>query len=169
LKALWTTILVALVGVVSLAQAPPGRRASAWEGIAIVVDRNNPVNNVSLAQLHEILFGDRRWWAHNRPITLVTLPRGSAERETVLRSMYKMDEANYEKFFFFEVYRGELQDGPTHLASAGEVKKFVSQKPGSLGYLRASDVDSSVKVLRIDGLLPDDDGYPLRLRTQKSK
>ena len=155
--------------MVSLAQAPPGRRTPAWEGIAIVVDRNNPVNNVSLAQLHEILFGERRWWTHDRPITLVSLPRGSAERATVLRSLYKMDEENYEKFFFFEIFRGELQNAPTNLASAGEVKRFISHKPGSLGYLRASDVDSSVKVLRIDGLLPDDDGYPLRLRTRKSK
>jgi ABC-type phosphate transport system substrate-binding protein len=169
LKVAWTTILVAVLGTALFAQTPAERRAPGWEGVAIVVDRHNPVNNISVTQLREMLFGDRLWWAHNRRITLVTLPRGSAERETVLRSMYKMDERSFEKFFFFGVYRGELANGPTTLASASEVKKFVSLKPGSLAYLRASDVDSSVKVLRIDGLLPDDDGYPLRLRTRKFK
>lgn len=132
-----------------------------------MVDRNSPVNNVSMTELREMFFGDRKWWSHNRPITLVTMARGSAERETVLRTIYRMDERAFENYFFFEVFRGELPNGPTNTFTARGVKKFISERPGSLGYLRVSEVDSSVKVLRIDGLLPDDDGYPLRLRIQR--
>jgi hypothetical protein len=47
-------------------------------------------------------------------------------------------------------------------------KKFVVSTP-STGYLRASDVDGSVKVVRVNGLLPGDDGYPLRLRARLTK
>jgi phosphate transport system substrate-binding protein len=169
LRTVWTTILVASLSVASCAQTTTRKRSPEWEGVAIVVDRNNPVSNVSLTQLREIFFGDRRWWTHERPITLLAMGSGSAERETVLRTVYKMDERTFEKYFFFEVYRGELPNGPTNLSTPGEVKKFISRKPGSLGYVRSSDVDSTVKVLRIDGLLPDDDGYPLRLRVRKSK
>jgi phosphate transport system substrate-binding protein len=169
LRTVWTTILVVVLGVASCAQSNARKHTPGWEGIAIVVDRNNPVNNVSLTELRELFFGDRRWWSHDRPITLVTMERGSAERKTVLRAIYKMNEKAFEKYFFFEVFRGELPDGPTELSTASDVKDFVSRKPGSVGYLRASDVDSSVKVLRIDGLLPDDDGYPLRLRVRKAK
>ena len=165
---MWTAILVALLSGVSCAQTA-GKRSPEWEGVAIVVDRNNPVTNVSLTQLRNMFFGDRRWWTHERPITLVTMASGSAERETVLRTVYRMDEKTFEKYFFFEVYRGELPNGPTSFSTPGDVKKFISSKPGSLGYRRSSDVDSTVKVLRVDGLLPDDDGYPLRLRMRKSK
>ena len=165
----WTTILVTLLSAASCAQTTVRKRSPEWEGVAIIVDRNNPVSNVSLTQLREIFFGDRRWWTHERPITLVTMANGSGERETVLRTVYKMDENTFEKYFFFEVYRGELLNSPTNLPTSGEVKKFISRKPGALGYVRSSDVDSTVKVLRIDGLLPDDDGYPLRLRMRKSK
>jgi len=45
----------------------------------------------------------------------------------------------------------------------------VGATPGAVGYLRASDVDNSVKVVRVNGLLPEDDGYPLRLRARPPK
>jgi hypothetical protein len=45
----------------------------------------------------------------------------------------------------------------------------VGTTPGAVGYLRASDVDDSVKVVRVNGLLPDDDGYPMRLRARLPK
>jgi len=166
LKPAWISILVVALAVVSGAQPRVGKRASAWESIAIVVNRNNPVNNVSLSQLQEMFFGDRRWWSHSQPITLLAMGRGSAERETVLRGIYKMDEKAYEKYFYFEVFRGELANAPTTIKKAKDVKRHVSRTAGALGYIRASDVDESVKVLRIDGLLPDDDGYPLRLRAR---
>jgi hypothetical protein len=38
-----------------------------------------------------------------------------------------------------------------------------------MGYLRASDVDDSVKVVRVNGLLPEEDGYPLRVRARQRK
>ena len=153
----------------SCAQTSVGKRTAGWEGIAIVVNRNNPVNNVSLSQLRDMFFGDRLWWSHDRPITLLAMGRGSAERETVLRGIYKMDEKAYEKYFFFAVYRGEMAKLPTTMKKAKNVKRLVSREPGALAYLRASDVDATVKVLRIDGLSPDDDGYPLRLPMRQAR
>lgn len=151
------------------AQNPARSRARVRDSIAIVVDRNNPLNSVSSTELKEIFFGDRRWWTHDRPITLVAMHPGSPERETVLRTVYGMDEKGYEEFFFFAMFRGDLFHPPTDVSTAGELKKFVSKNPGSVGYVRASDVDNTVKVLRVDGLLPDDDGYPIRLHTTKPK
>lgn len=80
-----------------------------------------------------------------------------------------MDDVSLDRYFFFEVYRGLLPTSPTILDTAADVKRFVSGTPGAVGYMRASDVDDSVKVLRIDGLLPGDDGYPLRLHTRVPK
>jgi phosphate transport system substrate-binding protein len=134
------------------------------------VNPKNPTTNVTLRELREILLGDRQWWACKQPhITLTAMPRGSAERDTLTRTIYKMDDAAFDKYFFFEVYRGLLPTSPTILDTAAEVKKFVSRTPGAVGYVRASEVDDSVKVLRIDGLFPEDDGYPLRLRTRVAK
>jgi ABC-type phosphate transport system substrate-binding protein len=167
LKVVRTAILVALMGLVSLAQGPAIRRNSSWEGIAIVVDRSNPLSDISSTELREILFGERQWWTHDRPITLVAMRPGTVERTTVLRSIYGMNEKAFEKFLLLKIFRGEMANPPTDSATAEDVKKAISSTTGSIGYLRASDVDNSVKVLRIDGRLPDDDGYPLRLRKRK--
>jgi hypothetical protein len=43
------------------------------------------------------------------------------------------------------------------------VRKFVFNVPGAIGYVRATDVDSSVKILRVDGRLPEDKEYSLRI------
>ena len=43
------------------------------------------------------------------------------------------------------------------------MRKFVFNVPGAIGYLRPGDVDDSVKVLRIDGHLPGDAEYPLKI------
>jgi hypothetical protein len=144
-------------------------RSASWEGLAIVVNRRNPIANVSLPQLRQMLFGERRWWPSGRHVTLVAMRRGSAERQTVLRVIYKMDDKDLDKYFLLEEFRGEVSSSPTTVQSPKDVRKFVSTTAGAVGYLRASDIDSSVKVLRINGLLPEDDGYPLRLRARSSR
>jgi len=42
----------------------------------------------------------------------------------------------------------------------------VFNVPGAIGYLRASDVDASIKVIRVGELLPDDRGYNLHIELQ---
>jgi len=38
--------------------------------------------------------------------------------------------------------------------------------PGAIGYIRASDIDSTIKVIRVDGRLPSDRDYTLRIPPQ---
>jgi hypothetical protein len=40
----------------------------------------------------------------------------------------------------------------------------VSGTPGAIGYLRGSDVDDSVKILKVDGHAPGDAEYPLKIK-----
>jgi ABC-type phosphate transport system substrate-binding protein len=144
-------------------------RSSPWEGLAIVVNRNNPVDNMTLWQLRNVFLGEKRWWSGNRRVVPVTLPRGAAERQTMHRVVDQMTDADLDKYFFFGVYRGELFTTPTIQRTPKDVRAFVSGHPGAIGYLRASDLDDSLKVVRINGLLPEDDGYPLRLPKRVAK
>jgi hypothetical protein len=49
------------------------------------------------------------------------------------------------------------------LATPNGVLRFVFNVPGAIGYVRASEVDASVKTLRVDGRLPGDRGYGLEV------
>lgn len=138
-----------------------------WEGLAIVVNNRNPIANLPLWELRRIFLGERQWWPNGRRVVLVSLPPGTAERQTVLRVVYAMNDRDYDKYFLWGMFRGELVTSPTILRTPNDVRRFVSLTPGAVAYLRASDLDKSVKVVRINGLRPEDDGYPLHLRVRQ--
>lgn len=139
-----------------------------WEGLAIIVNSRNPVSNLTLWQLRQIFLGERQWWDNGRRVVLGAFPSGSVERQTVLRVVYDMNDRDFDKYFLWGMFRGEFVTSPTVLRTPKDVRRFVARTPGAVAYLRASDLDSSVKVVRINNLRPEDDGYPLRLRVRGS-
>lgn len=139
------------------------RRGSPEQSLAIVVNRANPVDNISFSELRKIFLGRRNHWSNGRRIAVVMLDYGQPERETVLDRIYQMDENGYRNYFLRGMFRGEVFMSPKTLASPIVLRKFVFNAPGAIGYLRASDVDDSVKVVRIDGHLPLDKDYTLQI------
>jgi hypothetical protein len=150
-----------------LAAAPsaslPGLQSPPRENLAIVVNRQNPMDGLSLSALRKIFLGERSHWPDGRRITLVLMDPGTPERAAVLRELCQMNESDYSRHILQDLFRGELQVSPKTLAAPAGVRKFVFNVPGAIGYVRAIDADDSVKVLRVDGLLPDDRDYPLRI------
>jgi len=142
---------------------------NSWEGLAIIVNPKNPTGNLTLAQLRNVFLAERKWWSNHRRIALAGMRPGTPERQAVLRVIYRMGDRRQDNYFLYQAFKGETVTPPVTLQSATEIKKYVGSTPGAMGYLRASDVDSSVKVVRVNGLLPGDDGYPLRLRVRSSK
>lgn len=144
----------------------PNISRPSWEGLAIVVNRRNPITNVTLPQLRAMFLGERKWWTCRQGVTLAALRHGSPERQTVQRVIYRMNDRELNRYFLYQEFKGEASTSPTTLRTPADVKRFVVSKPGALAYLRASDVDDSIRVVRVNGLLPEDDGYPLRLRVR---
>lgn len=142
---------------------PDERRGSPEQSLAIVVNRANPVDNMSFSELRKIFLGRRSHWSNGRRIAVVMLDYGQPERETVLERIYQMDENGYRNYFLRGMFRGEVFTSPKTLVSPTVVRKFVFNAPGAIGYMRDSDVDNSVKVLRIDGHLPLDKEYSLQI------
>jgi phosphate transport system substrate-binding protein len=130
--------------------------------VAIVVNSANPVNNLTLSELRKIYFGDRQYWKGNLPVLVLMRSRGAHEREVVLRVVFEMTEETYTKYWVAKVMRAEVSDPPVSLYSFGMLQEGVRGNPGAIGYVNANEVRSGVKILRIDGLLPGESGYPLR-------
>jgi ABC-type phosphate transport system substrate-binding protein len=157
--------LLALV-VALCASAPRVARAQDAQPLAIVVNKSNPLNEVSLADLRRIYRGQRLRWSNGRRVTLVMRDPGTPERGALLHLLYGVDEEEYRRVFLQAIFTGEAGDAPKMLASPTGVLRFVFNVPGAIGYVRASEADSSVKVLRVDGRLPGDQGYRLELDTR---
>ncbi|MBZ5548763.1 MAG: hypothetical protein LAO22_12535 [Acidobacteriia bacterium] len=133
------------------------------QSLAIVVNTSNPVDNLSMSELRKVFLGERRHWPNGRRITLVMMEPGQPERKALIREVCQMNESDFSQHFLHGVFTGEVFVSPKTLASPVGVRKFVFNVPGAIGYVRATDVDSSVKVLRVDGRLPDDKEYGLRI------
>lgn len=148
------------------AAAPlPAPRGAPGQSLAIVVNQLNPVNDISMAELQKVFLGVRSHWPHGRRIAVVMMESGTPERITALREIYHMSEDAYRDHFLRGLFTGDVFVSPKTLASPSVVRKFVFNAPGAIGYLRDTDVDTSVKVLRIDGHLPSDRDYRLQMDT----
>lgn len=149
-----------------LALAPSTGHAQVAEPLAIVVNRSNPLAEISLVDLRRVFRGQRSRWTNGRRVTLVMRDPGAPERDAILRSVYGLDEAEYRRAYLQAVFSGQTSDAPRTLASSNGVLRFVYNVPGAIGYVRARDVDASVKTLRVDGRLPGEPGYRLEVSAQ---
>jgi ABC-type phosphate transport system substrate-binding protein len=149
------------------ASSPPS--ATSDQDLAIIVNQSNPVDNLSLQDLRIVFLGERSHWPNGRRITLVMMEPGLPERRAVLREIYRMNETDFRRHFLQGLFTGEVFVSPKTLASPVGVRKFVFNVPGAIGYVRASDADDTVKVIRIDGHLPDDKDYALRIQAHSGK
>jgi ABC-type phosphate transport system substrate-binding protein len=137
------------------------------EALAIVVNHSNPVQDVSSAELRTIFLGNRSHWADGKRITLVMREPGDSERKVIIREVCGMTEDQLKTHFIRGLYTGEILSSPKVLATPIGVRKFLFNVPGAIGYLRVRDVDSSVKIVRVDHLLPGDKGYKLHVPEQE--
>ena len=142
------------------------QQSSTAEPLVIVVNRSNPVDDLSFAELRRIFLGNRSYWANGRRITLVMRDPGEPERKTILRDVCGMNEDQLKTHFLHGLYTGEILVSPKILSTPMGVRKFIFNVPGAIGYLRVSDVDNTVKVVRIDEVLPDDRAYKLHVQSQ---
>ena len=155
--------------LVASAAPAPTAGSGTEQALAIIVNQSNPVENFSFEELRKIFLGERSHWPNGRRITLVMLDPSQPEHKVVLRDIYGMSEKDFNNHFIQGVFTGAVFVSPKTLANSADVRKFIFNVPGAIGYVRSSDVDSSVKVLRVDGRLPEDKDYRLRLAGRSGK
>ncbi len=173
----WTVCVViiavtlgGLLVVDSYAGAPGSEEANpAQNNLAIIVNTANPVENLSLRELRHVFLGERAHWPNSRRITLVMMEPGQPERKALLRDVCQMSESDFTRHFLNGVFTGEVFASPKTLASPIGVRKFIFNVPGAIGYLRATEVDSTVKVIRVDGHLPTEKEYELHIVIERAE
>lgn len=130
--------------------------------IAVVVRPDTPVSDLSLREIRDLLFGERQFWASDLRVTLLIQAPMARERDVVLRVIYHMTEAQFRQFWISKVFRAETTSGPKIVYSDQMATELVSVLPGSVSFVDAAQVPKGLKILKIDGKLPGDAGYPLK-------
>lgn len=129
--------------------------------IAVIVHPEVAVDDVTFAELRKIMLGDRQFWASGQKVTLIVAEPVDSGRSVLLERVYKMSEQQFRQFWIARVFRGEVSDDPKVVISSEGVIEMVSVLVGSIAFVDNDDIPAGVKILRIDGLLPGDEGYSL--------
>jgi len=153
---------VTLAGLALVPSRVGAQQPATAEAIAIIVHRSNPVDELSSALLKRIYMFDTQNWPHGRKITVMVREKGQPDRAEAIRLICGISEVEYERHVLLQTFRGSLGPGPRSIQSVSAMIRFVFNAPGAIGYIPSDQIDGSVKVLRIDGLLPTEPSYPLR-------
>ena len=159
---MWRQALVIVtVGMASLTAGAASAQTSASEPVAIVVHPQVAIDDLTFAELRSIFLAEQQHWPDRSRITLLVRAAKAPERDLVLDAIYGMNEDRYRQYWIAKMFRAEVASGPKIVFSTDMVRDLVAVIPGSIGFVPASAVDSGLKVIRIDGKLPGEEGYPL--------
>jgi ABC-type phosphate transport system substrate-binding protein len=127
--------------------------------VAVVVNEKNPVNNLRTPELRKLFAGEKHAWSGGQPVKLFVRAAGAYER-VVLLKLLGMSETEYKQYWTAQVFRGEAPAEPVALFSNGMQKEAVAIYPGALALVTFQDVKPGMKVVRVDGHMPGEAGYP---------
>jgi hypothetical protein len=150
-------VVSALIGFATFFGSPP---AAAAQDIAVVVSSANPVTNLSLGELRKIFSGDKHTWSGGQPIKLIVRSPGCLERLALLK-LLSMSESEYKQYWSGQLFRGEALSDPVTVPSLGMQIESLKVFPGAISLVVARDVRTGIKMIKIDGRLPGETGYPI--------
>ena len=130
--------------------------------LAVVVNSDTPVSDLSLAEVRRVFLGQRQYWSPKLPVVLLIRAPVARERDVVLRVIYQMSEEEYTQYWVAKIFRAEVTSPPKIVYSNDMQYELVTAIPGAIAFVDARNVRPGVKVVRIDGKLPGEKGYPLR-------
>ncbi len=157
LKFLWT-ILWATVVLHSASTAQTSRGAD----VAVVVNSDTPVADLSLSEVRKVMLGERQYWNSKLPVVLLIRAPAARERDVVLRVIYQMSEAQFKQYWVAKIFRAEAASPPRIVYSNDMQYELLTALPGSIAFVDSRNIRAGVKVLRVDGHLPGEKDYPLR-------
>ena len=145
---------VVLCGVFAAASALP-----AIKTMAVVVAADSKLPDLTLAELVKLTKGAQKAWPDGRSFTLVLKNPTAPEMHVAVQKLFGVAPADVPAAI---AKINQLRPLIKVVATEEDVFRTVTTTPGALGLVDVYSINSSVKVLHIDGKLPFDVGYPLK-------
>lgn len=116
----------------------------AYDGIAIIVNPENPVSDLDVETIAKIYTGEIKNWkdvgGNDAEIVLIGREGGSGTRDGFESITDTEDKCKYRQ----------------ELTSTGDVITTVASNPNAIGYASLASVKDSVKALNVDGVKPSE-------------
>lgn len=117
----------------------------AYDGIAIIVNPDNPVSDLNIETIAKIYTGQIKNWkevgGNDAEIVLIGREAGSGTRDGFESITDTEDKCKYRQ----------------ELPSTGDVITTVASNPGAIGYASLASVKDTVKALTVDGVVASEE------------
>lgn len=137
------TVKNALATLLTVVALGPGSLAFAEK--VIVVHGSNS-NDLSEKDIARIFLGKDKSYPNGERAMPVDQKNGSAIRSIFVSTVLKKTDQQVQAYWAKLRFTGKGKP-PKELSGSAAVKDFVTENPGSIGYIDSKDVDGSVKVI----------------------
>jgi hypothetical protein len=151
----WLPIAAVLLGTWMLAAAA----TPASKNMALVVSAGSKLSDVPLADLTKYCKGTQKAWPDGKSFMLVMKDPESPDMRVVVQKLFGAAPADVKASF---AKLNETRVIVKVVANDEDLIRTVGATPGAVGVIDVYSINSSVKVLRVDGKLPFDVGYALK-------
>jgi hypothetical protein len=150
-----------LRGAIALAAVAIGsaNAVPAVKNLAVVVPANSKLADLPLADLVKLCKGTTKAWPDGKTFVLVLRNPESPEMHGVVSKLFGGGTVDAKAAI---AKLNETRQVVRIVDSDDELLRTVDSTPGAIGIVDVYAINSSVKVLRIDGKLPFDVGYALK-------
>jgi hypothetical protein len=153
----FSTCVLLLMAIATAADAPPS-----GPGFAVVVSPDVNVTGLSMADLRKLFLGDRQFWTQNLRVSLLIRAPVARERAVIVWTVCRMSEAQFGQHWIGKVMRADCTSSPRQFTSNQAALDLVRSSPGAIAVVNAAQT-GGLKVVPIDGKMPNDPGYPLQI------
>jgi ABC-type phosphate transport system substrate-binding protein len=129
--------------------------------IALISNKTNHVDGVSLPELVKICKGQTNHWQDGKPVTLVIRDPASAEMKLVLQKIYEMPKEDVIGLIASANHNRQNHPAILVVDSDEALVKKVESEPGAVGLVDVYAITGAVTVMRVDRKLPLEPGYAL--------
>lgn len=136
-----------------------GNAAPGIKNMAVVASAGSKLQDVPLAELAKLCKGTQKTWADGRSFTLVMKDPESPDLHVAVQKLFGVAASEVKNSI---ARLNETRTAVRIVESDDDLLRTVEATPGAVGILDVYAINSTVKVLRVDGKLPFDVGYALK-------
>jgi len=129
------------------------------KNMAVVVSAGSKLNDVSLADLAKLSKGVQKTWPDGKNFTLVMKDPESPDMRVAAQKLFGAAPGEVKALI---AKLNEARLAVKIVENDEDLLRTVEATPGAVGIIDVYSINSSVKVLRVDGKLPFDLGYALK-------
>lgn len=140
------TLLLALLFTTAVASWPQDSAAVPEAPLVVIVNKANPATTLDTSELRPIFQTRKNSWGNGEDAVPLNLPEDNKLRREFDQAVLGLDAERAARYWKDRKIRGGARP-PKQLSNTAAVLAAVAANPGAIGYVNASEVNKSVKVV----------------------